>query len=207
MTRKATSAEPQRAKNPAKARAASGSGSQSGADKGSLHPTEGPISQELRDGLSTGVKRLRELDALDFTGLIYERTKPKSYGGFSYVSQGKLKNRLVAIKALRASIDTDDLDEDRMMKRLAREIRVWVALDHPNVLELLGFALEDGIPCLISPWCKHGTLGEYLHKYPSANRQLLVCQVAEGLKYLHVQRPPIIHGDFKTTITSRDNNE
>lgn len=105
MTCKATSAGPQTAKNPAKARAASGSGSQSDTDKISLHPTKGSISQGLyrfpltglRDGLSsTGVKRLRELDALDFTGLIYERTKPKSYGGFSYVSQGKLNNRLVS---------------------------------------------------------------------------------------------------------------
>lgn len=105
VTRKATSAVPQTAKNPTNTLAAPESGSQSDTGKASLHPTKGSISQslhrlpfrELRDGLlSRGVKRSRELDALDYTGLIYERTKPKSYGGFSYVSQGKLGNRLVS---------------------------------------------------------------------------------------------------------------
>ncbi|KIO24652.1 hypothetical protein M407DRAFT_76695, partial [Tulasnella calospora MUT 4182] len=112
----------------------------------------------------------------------------------------------VAVKALRAT-NTDGPDEIRMRKRLAREIYVWAALDHPHVLELLGFAFEDGIPCLISPWCANGTLHEFLNKYPSADRRPLVRQVAEGLKYLHVQTPPIIHGDFKTPNVLVNHNQ
>ncbi|KIO24651.1 hypothetical protein M407DRAFT_212322 [Tulasnella calospora MUT 4182] len=86
-----------------------------------------------------------------------------------------------------------------MRKRLAREIHVWAALDHPNILEFIGFAFEDGLPCLISPWCGNGTLVEYLQNNIRPDRGLLVHQIAEGLNYLHTRSPPITHGDFKTT--------
>ncbi|KAG8895995.1 hypothetical protein FRC01_012083, partial [Tulasnella sp. 417] len=127
-----------------------------------------------------------------------DRTQTEFHGAFSDILQAKLGNRAVAVKALRV-VNMDGPDEIRMMKRLAREIYVWAELDHPQVLELLGFAFDNRTPCLISPWCENGTLQEYLQKNPGANRRLLVRQIAEGLKYLHSQTPPIVHGDFKTT--------
>ncbi|KAG9046559.1 hypothetical protein FS837_004181 [Tulasnella sp. UAMH 9824] len=152
---------------------------------------------ELRDGFSSATgKRSQRLDALDHTGQLEERTEPRFIRGFSDVSQAKLGDRVVAVKALRVANIEDG--EGRIWKRLAREIYVWASLDHPNVLELLGFATEDGRPCLISPWCDNGTLQECLQKFPDANRRRLVREIAEGLGYLHVQTPPIIHGDLKT---------
>ncbi|KAG8915009.1 hypothetical protein FRC00_008778 [Tulasnella sp. 408] len=150
---------------------------------------------DLKDFSASGSRSAR-LKAWDRTGQLTERTKPKFTGGFSDVSQAKLGNRVVAVKTLRANMEAA---EGRIWKRLAREIYVWTALDHPNVLELLGFAIEDGKPCLISPWCDNGTLQEYLQKFPDANRRRLVREIAEGLRYLHERTPPILHGDLKTT--------
>ena len=46
---------------------------------------------------------------------------------------------------------------------LEREIRVWSALKHPNVLKFLGFILEDkDCPLLISEWMENGTVNRYL---------------------------------------------
>ncbi|KAG9048477.1 hypothetical protein FS837_012786 [Tulasnella sp. UAMH 9824] len=139
-------------------------------------------------------KRSKTVDDFDCTGQLTERTKPKFQGKFSDVSKAKLGDRVVAVKALRLT-NTEGDEESRMWKRLGREIYVWAALDHPNVLELLGFAFEDEIPCLISPWCENGTVKKYLQNFPNANRRRLVREIAEGLKYLHLQ--PIVHGDFK----------
>ncbi|KAG8916408.1 hypothetical protein FRC01_003170 [Tulasnella sp. 417] len=154
---------------------------------------------ELRDGLLSGRgERSAKLDALDCTRRLKERTAPRGSGGYSDVWQAKLDGRLVAVKALR-STQTDRPDEIRMKKRLGRELHVWAALRHPHVLELLGFAFVDNArPCLISPWCKYGTLQDYLKIYRNPDRPTLVRQVAEGLGYLHSRSPPVIHGDFKT---------
>ncbi|KAG8938039.1 hypothetical protein FRC00_000780 [Tulasnella sp. 408] len=114
------------------------------------------------------------------------------------VSSASPPQQLVAVKALRVTSTEAEADGSRIWKRLAREIYIWTALDHPNILEFLGFTFEDGKPCLISPWCENGTLQEYLQKFPGANRQRLVREIAEGLRYLHKQTPEIIHGDLRT---------
>ncbi|KAG8938038.1 hypothetical protein FRC00_000779 [Tulasnella sp. 408] len=152
---------------------------------------------ELWEDLSSPTREsFKKLEVLDRSGQLTERTGTKFTGGFSDVSQAKLGGRVVAVKALRvANIEGA---ESQRWKRLARELYVWAALDHPNVLELLGFAFEEGGPCLISPWCGYGTLQEYLQKFPDANRRRLVREIAGGLRYLHLQTPPIIHGDLKT---------
>ncbi|KIO23170.1 hypothetical protein M407DRAFT_244874 [Tulasnella calospora MUT 4182] len=68
---------------------------------------------------------------------------------------------------------------------------------HPRVLELLGYAYIEGVPCLISPWCSNGNVMEYLSKYPNADRRRLINQVAEGLVYLHGREPSVVHSDIK----------
>ncbi|KAG9041114.1 hypothetical protein FS837_012725 [Tulasnella sp. UAMH 9824] len=162
---------------------------------------------ELWDDLSSPTREsLKRLDVLDRSGQLTERTETKFTGGFSDVSQAKLGGRVVAVKALRVK-NIGGAESQRWERRLARELYVWATLDHPNVLELLGFAFEDGGPCLISPWCDNGTLQEYLQKFPEANRRRLVGEIAEGLRYLHLQTPPIVHGDLKTAnvfVTSYD---
>lgn len=154
---------------------------------------------ELRDGLLSGRgERSAKLNALDCTRRLSGRSAPRGSGGYSDVWQAKLGRRLVAVKALRSS-HTDRPDDIRMKKRLGRELHVWAALRHPHVLELLGFAFVDnGRPCLISPWCEYGTLQDYLKTYRNPDRPTLVRQVAEGLSYLHSRSPPVVHGDFKT---------
>jgi serine/threonine protein kinase len=89
-----------------------------------------------------------------------------------------------------------------------REMDIWGRLSHPHIVPLRGYAIEDdGTPELISPWFEHGDVLSYLTKFPSADRKKLVCQVADGLSYLHAQTPsPIVHGDLKggNVLINRD---
>lgn len=79
-----------------------------------------------------------------------------------------------------------------------REMDIWNVLDHPNIVPLRGYVVEeDGTPALISPWFEHGDVLTYLQKHPFADRRKLVRQVAEGLIYLHSRGPPVVHGDLK----------
>ncbi|KAG8950781.1 hypothetical protein FRC04_007201 [Tulasnella sp. 424] len=59
--------------------------------------------------------------------------------------------------------------QQRRENRLKREVAVWTRLIHPNVHPLLGFRTRPE-PCLISPWCQNGDLGDYLHNNPNVSR-------------------------------------
>ncbi|KAG8896692.1 hypothetical protein FRB99_008760 [Tulasnella sp. 403] len=128
--------------------------------------------------------------------------------GFSDVFKGTLTHErkdgttwdeAVAIKVLRAvKLKPGESADDRINKRMHREMNIWSRATHPHIVPLRGYALEgDGTPSLISPWFEHGDVLSYLKKYPFADRRRLVRQVAQGLTYLHAQSPPVIHGDLK----------
>ncbi|KAG9017076.1 hypothetical protein FRB90_001855 [Tulasnella sp. 427] len=86
--------------------------------------------------------------------------------------------------------------------RLARELKVWAALQHPHVLPLLGYYLDQDykIAILLSEYMIKGDLRDYMEQEnPSWDLRLqIVRDSVDGLAYLHTRRPAIRHGDLKT---------
>ncbi|KAG9120178.1 hypothetical protein FRC07_004432 [Ceratobasidium sp. 392] len=94
-------------------------------------------------------------------------------GRFGEVWHGRLNNHTqVAIKCLR--LHTVDEASVKVIKRAAKELRLWSKLKHDNVLELLGFAMFQERLAMISPWMKNGTLRDYVQEHPEVNRWGLV---------------------------------
>ncbi|KAJ3553427.1 hypothetical protein NP233_g12645 [Leucocoprinus birnbaumii] len=87
-----------------------------------------------------------------------------------------------------------------------KETVLWGQLEHPNVTPFYGVFLLDetrvyGQICLVSPsWMENGNIRVYLQKHPESDRKALICDVANGLNYLHGES--IIHGDLKGWITA-----
>lgn len=81
---------------------------------------------------------------------------------------------LRAVKADVADYSTALKLELRLDKRLARELYVWMTLDSPTVCPLLGYALVDRSPVLLSPWYDKGNLEVYLRQHSEANRKRMV---------------------------------
>ncbi|KIO29608.1 hypothetical protein M407DRAFT_227403 [Tulasnella calospora MUT 4182] len=111
----------------------------------------------------------------------------------------QFRGQVLAVKQLRAW--GGNFERTRIAVRLAREIRVWSSLHHPNVLPLLGFFLSDDrdIAWLVSSYQPHGNVTQYIRKVnPGVGRRLgLLADAAQGLSYLHSLDPPICHGDIK----------
>ncbi|KAF9509418.1 hypothetical protein BS47DRAFT_1396928 [Hydnum rufescens UP504] len=136
----------------------------------------------------------------DITHEIYDKTSVAS-GGYSRVyralwkmSQGGSAN--VAVKILR--IRGQEIGYgDKTIKRLKREARLWILLNHPNIVPLLGFVSAELGPGLVSPWYSHGDVLQYIRRFPNVPREPLCKDVASGLRYLHERNPPIVHGDLK----------
>ncbi|KAG8791761.1 hypothetical protein FRC12_008182 [Ceratobasidium sp. 428] len=142
------------------------------------------------------IEHLTKHGCEDLTKTLDESSaSPVSAGGLGDVYRGSLRDkRLVAIKALRVSFDSDD-EPDRLPKRAARELYAWSQCNHFNVLPLLGLVQFEGQIRMVSLWMENGSLPEYLNQHPDTDRCNMSVQVANGLSYIH--GTDIIHGDLK----------
>lgn len=130
--------------------------------------------------------------------LIKVKEFPAAVGGYGQVFQCIMQRAaapeaLVAVKILiHAS-----------KKRARREMKLWMAARHENIVPLLGIAegfTEEGF-AMVSPWMGGGTLALYLRDHegniPCRKKLTLIKDVTIGLAYLHSRK--IVHGDLTTT--------
>jgi len=76
----------------------------------------------------------------------------------------------VAVKRIRIPLVGDMV----VAESLAREVKLWAKLDHPNILRLLGFFLvgEKATPNLVSEWMEKGTLTDYMKERPPDAKEI-----------------------------------
>ncbi|KAF8956954.1 kinase-like domain-containing protein, partial [Flammula alnicola] len=79
------------------------------------------------------------------------------------------------------------------------EVLVWRQLKHTNILPFIGANLELFSPnfCFISPWLHNGDIILYLKQHPDHDRFTSICEIVEGIEYLHGLNPPVTHKDIK----------
>ena len=115
-------------------------------------------------------------------------------GGFAdvYLGEHTYLHKSAALKLLHLHLDEHDADQ------FLREAQTLARLDHPHIVRVLDFAVQDGIPYLVMDYAIGGTLRT---KHPAGTRVPLehvliyVNQVASALQYAHDQR--LIHRDMK----------
>ena len=111
---------------------------------------------------------------------------------------------LVAIKKARIEGDKEDLIKS-VKESVLQEARLFWALRHPNIIQLIGICLDEPNFCLIMEYAKGGSLGRLLSVRKNIMKigfppKILInwaLQVSECMFYLHEQalpyRIPIIH--------------
>ncbi|KIO17520.1 hypothetical protein M407DRAFT_48775, partial [Tulasnella calospora MUT 4182] len=84
---------------------------------------------------------------------------------------------------------------------LARELRIWARLQHPNILRLEGYHLDPNMTTawFISPFLDHGNIKNYLAEVEGTTQLALklITDSTKGLEYLHSLEPPVCHADIK----------
>ena len=107
-------------------------------------------------------------------------------------------------------------------ERFLREGGIWRKIWDEDrgryILPFYGACHDDGpYPYMVSPWMSNGDALSYVKKYPYVDRKMIVgtCEIcvfgsvahthripqvrriADGLRLLHTQKPPIAHGGIK----------
>lgn len=114
--------------------------------------------------------------------------------GIVYQARHELMGRVVAIKTLRGQLQTDE----RSMKRFEREARAASRMDHPNLISVHDFGIENRQPYLVMEFVKGQTLYEILKTRGRIDPDRAVHifgQVCDALHHAHVQG--VIHRDLK----------
>ncbi len=115
-------------------------------------------------------------------------------GGFAevYLGEHAYLNKPAALKILHMRLGEQDAAQ------FLREAQTLAGLDHPHIVRVLDFAVQDGMPFLIMDYAVGGTLRT---RHPAGTRVPLeqiiayVSQLASALQYAHNQR--LIHRDVK----------
>ncbi|XP_065175844.1 uncharacterized protein LOC135805687 [Sycon ciliatum] len=120
-------------------------------------------------------------------------------GGFGEVYAGKLREVTdVAVKRILdfTMQDTEDLE------RFRSEASLMCSLHHPNIVQLMGIAVDDQNIHIIMEYMAKGSVKSLLEdpdfKFDWKLRINMALDTVKGMTYLHGKKPPVIHRDLKT---------
>jgi serine/threonine-protein kinase len=132
----------------------------------------------------------------------YELLEVIGRGGMATVYKARQPDGdCVAVKVLSAIY----IEDPSLSKRFQREIKVVMSLDHPNIVPVLDYGEEDGLPYLVMPYLEGGSLSDRLQKgrLTADEGSRVVSQLASALQLAHENG--IVHRDVKPANILLDN--
>lgn len=125
----------------------------------------------------------------------YEIKEKIGEGGMAHVFKAYQPslNRFVAVKVLSLSV----AEKKGFTERFQREAHSVAGLNHPNILPVYDFGVQDGYSYIVMRYVEHSTTLGHLIERGTPLDQLInyITQVADALNYAHEQG--VIHRDVK----------
>jgi hypothetical protein len=135
---------------------------------------------------------------ITLTGIIGE-------GSYGRVWAARWRNNTVAVKEFvfaQAALMGGSLQTRELIEEIVGEAGIMSLLNHPKILQLYGVSLTTQTIWIVSELCTLGSLRSLLSNrtFPlEFKTKLSLCMdIADGMRYLHSRRPPIIHRDLKS---------
>lgn len=119
-------------------------------------------------------------------------------GGFGTVYRGILNNKAVAVKKL---VPMENVSLDELRVQFNQEVQTLTALQHDNLVDMVGFSCDGQHPCVVYALMANGSLLERLACSQGSaplswqQRRSVAEGSAKGLDYLHSNHH--VHRDVK----------
>ncbi len=101
------------------------------------------------------------------------------------------------------SVASDYQNYRKMREDFVEEMRYLSRLRHPCITTVMGAVMEkDEDPMLVMEFMDHGSLYDLLHNETMVLEGdvllQILCNISQGVRFLHSAQPKVIHGDLKT---------
>jgi len=116
--------------------------------------------------------------------------------GIVYLAVQSSPRRDVALKIVPPVAAHTPAERTAFAARFLRQSRTLTTLQHPHILPVYDFGIEDGLAYLVMPYIRSGTLFDLLNRegtLPLTSAARYLEQLAAALHYAHTRG--IIHGD------------
>jgi len=121
-------------------------------------------------------------------------------GGFGVVMAAWYHGATVVLKAPRTTLRAT---HKRSLASIAHELRICRRLHHPNIVLFYGACIDSASSeiLLVLEYVRGSPLDSFIRVPPASPSTMDRCKLANdvccALRYLHTQRPCIVHGDIK----------
>eukprot|EP00960_Hanusia_phi_P007050 200834-Hanusia_phi.AAC.5 len=187
-----------------------GAGNSSGEEGAKLDESE--KSSDSATGLNGGIQIHANLDDSTRSGASANR-HPGSVERYKHGSDGEGRgkegqgSRSRSGSMILPSFFTSlakSATRSRMYNNFVKEMRIISRLRHPCITTVIGAVKEKKEPLLVMELMENGSLYELLRNETVELQGDLIlpmlCDVAQGIHFLHAAKPPIIHGDIKVLL-------
>ena len=128
--------------------------------------------------------------------LNYTVIKSLGHGSFGHVFKvvHKVTGNIRSIKVIPKNYSKPGFSNDDIIQ----EINILKRLDHPHIIKMFEFYIDDNNFYIVNEFCSEGDLNEKLHKikfFSEYITKLLMFQIFNAVRYLHSKK--VIHGDLK----------
>ena len=127
---------------------------------------------------------------------IYDELSSLGEGAYGQVKKVCLKNNKQTIRAMKIISKQNVIEGE--LEKLFEEIEILRKLEHPNIMKIYEYFIDENNIYIISEFCDSGDLLGKLNKLHTMSEVIvkyLMIQILDALSYLHSNR--VFHGDIK----------
>jgi len=128
-----------------------------------------------------------------------EVVRQLAFGGFAavYLAEDSVNGTVVLKESVAPAMDNEQVRE-KASELFAREAMLLRSLDHPDIAKVFDFFVEDNRSYIVMEFIDGINLRQLVAQQGPQDEQRVLEwseKVAGILKYLHEQRPPVVHRD------------